>query len=279
MDFKYSSFGDKGGEQKKVEDATKKNYFALFPDEETLNQSLPNAFIINRPMSGVGGDGYFIHQDDGSIFLAVFDCMGHGHLASMMTRIYTNALKKVILEDEAQFPNRILHLMHDQIHEKFGKKEKKLLGTGADMGIVKINTHIGELDFAGAKMSLYEMVDGELQVIKADRMQIGELFEYEHSYKTQIIDLKRRKASKFYLFSDGVTDLVGGPDNKKLGLKKLKAMLEEHHELPIKEQKDIISNFLDVWSGSNKPLDDALIIGFSTDEINAERKYPIRVLS
>jgi serine phosphatase RsbU (regulator of sigma subunit) len=249
--------------EKRVEDATKKNYFELFPDEETLASSIPNAFIINRPMSGVGGDGYWLHEVDDSIFLAVFDCMGHGHLASMMTRIYTNALKKAILNDEETFPNRILYLMHEEIKEKFGSKEKKLLGTGADMGIVKYNPHIGELDFAGAKMNLYEVSEGELNTIKADRLQIGELFEYDHQYKTVIIDLKKKKATNFYLFSDGVTDLVGGPNNKKLGMKNLKALLEEIYSLPITKQKDVINDYLDKWSGSHKPLDDALIIGFS----------------
>ena len=259
-------FGLNNQDERKIEDATKKNYFSLFPDEETLNASIPNAFIINRPMSGVGGDGYWLHHDDGSTFLAVFDCMGHGHLASMMTRIYTNALKKAVLEELAYFPNTILHLMHDEIEEKFGKKEKRLLGTGADMAIVKVNTLIGELEFAGAKMNLYQVVDGELEVIKADRLQIGELFEYEHEYKTRIIDLKKNKASNFYLFSDGVTDLVGGSDNKKLGMKNVKKLLEENYHLPLKEQKEVISNFLDRWSGSNKPLDDALIIGFNLNE-------------
>ncbi len=254
--------------EKRVEDETKKNYFELFPDEETLAASIPNAFIINRPMNGVGGDGYWLHEVDHSIFLAVFDCMGHGHLASMMTRIYTNALKNAILNDEETFPNRILQNMHEEIKQKFGNKEKKLLGTGADMAIVKYNPLIGELDFAGAKMNLYEVIDGELNVVKADRLQIGELFEYEHEYKTLILDLKKRKATNFYLFSDGVTDLVGGPNNKKLGMKNLKALLEECYSMPIAEQKNHINDFLDRWSGSHKPLDDALLIGFSLPQNN-----------
>lgn len=245
-----------------IVDGAKKNYFEQFPEEQAIQQVLPDSFIINRPMSGVGGDGYWFHEADGCIYLVAFDCMGHGHLASMMTRIYTNALKKVVVGNELNFPNYILHLMHQEIKAKFQNNDKKLLGTGADFGIIKINTHIGELEFAGAKMNLVEVADGELNIIKSDRLQIGEMFDYEHNYKTEIIDLKKRETSSFYLFSDGVTDLVGGPNNKKLSLRELKRLVVENQHLSMQEQRAFFENFMDVWSGSQKPLDDALLIGF-----------------
>ena len=247
----------------KIEDGTRKNYFSLFPEEKTLRKSLPNSFIINNPMSTVGGDGYWFHQDEDTLFLAVFDCMGHGHLASMMTRIYTNVLKKVVINDGIVFPNQILQLMHQEIQAKFHKKEQRQLGTGADFGMIRVNLALQEMEFAGAKMNLFEVADNTLKIVKADRMQIGEFFDHPHEYKTVIFDLTKKKNSNFYLFSDGLKDLIGGPENKKFGSNNLKVLLEENYQYSMIEQKRRISTHLGKWLGSNSPLDDVLLVGFS----------------
>jgi len=189
--------------------------------------------------------------------------MGHGHLASMMTRVYANIIKSKIAKNGEEFPNRMLVEIHEAIRSKFEGKENVLLATGADFGIGKVNTDLKEMEFAGARMNLFEVADGKLNIIKADRMQIGDLFDYHHEYKTNIIDLKRKKTSSFFLLSDGIKDLIGGPANKKLGSSRLKTLLETAGELPIQKQKEYIKDYLFRWKGSNQALDDALIIGFS----------------
>ena len=246
----------------RLEDVTRKNYCSLFPDEEVLCESIPNAFIINNPMSGgVGGDGYWTHQDGKVAYLAVFDCMGHGHLASMMTRIYTTTLKKVIVERSINSPGAILEAVHEEVKSRFEEKENKHLYTGADMGIVKVNISDSEMEFAGAKMNLIQVVNGQFNTIKANRIQVGEMFEYEHKYHSVSIDIKAHPLSKFYLFSDGVKDLVGGPENKKLG-NNINVLLEENSKVSIKEQKKIFIDFFDNWSGYNLQSDDVFMIGF-----------------
>ncbi len=245
----------------KIEDGTRKNYFSLFPTEETIRKVIPQSFIINNPMSTVGGDGYWFEQDKDMILLAVFDCMGHGHLASMMTRIYINALKGIIEKHGIIFPHEILTLLHEEIKQKFQKNDKKVLGTGADFGIIRINRHLHELEFAGAKMNLYQVKDGKLDIIKADRMQVGEFFDHPHEYRTVIVDMNDASSSKFYLFSDGLKDLIGGPANKKLGSTRLNTLLEENYRSPLEREKANITKFLANWKGSNAALDDVLLLG------------------
>ena len=246
----------------KIEDGARKNYFSQFPTESTLKKRIPNSFIINNPMTTVGGDGYWFHQDEDTVFLAVFDCMGHGHLASMMTRIYTKALQKIVVENGVLFPNQILFQIHQEIQSKFHEK-KSQLGTGADFGMVRFNIPLNEMEFAGAKMNLFEVRDGELYIIKADRMQVGEYFDHPHDYKTVIFDLHKKRNSNFYLFSDGLKDLIGGPQNKKFGSTNLKLLLEENYQLSMPDQKRNIGTHLAKWQGSNNALDDVLLIGFN----------------
>ncbi len=247
----------------RIEDGTRKNYFSLLPSPELIRKSIPQSFVIINPMSTVGGDGYWFAENDSGILIAVFDCMGHGHIASMMTRFYIKLLKKTIDRRGIFFPSEVLHELHTAVKERFCNNKKSLLGTGADFGVVRINKKIREMEFAGAKMNLYEVADHQLSILKGDRIQVGEFFEHKHEYLTHIIDLKKRKKSRFYLFSDGVTDLVGGPENKKLGSQRLKKLLESNYSYSMEDQKIRISSALAKWQGSHSALDDVLLFGFA----------------
>ncbi len=248
----------------RMEDGTRRNYFSLLPSPERIKESIPNSFVIINPMNTVGGDGYWFAENDQAILLAVFDCMGHGHIASMMARTYIKLLKKIIDEQGIFFPNDILLEIHRAVQKKFKNNtvKKSLLGTGADFGIVRINKAISEMEFSGAKMNLYQVNEKGLNIIKADRIQVGEYFDHEHEYITHIIDLKKNN-SNFYLFSDGVTDLIGGPENKKFGSARLRQLLESSYSLSMEDQKQQLVSTLGKWQGSNMAFDDVLLFGFS----------------
>lgn len=244
-------------------DESLKNYFSAFPKEGFLQQQFKSGFVINRPMSGVGGDGYWVHSDINNKFLVVFDCMGHGRLASMMTRIYLNAIKSAIVDKGIIDPARILIDIHKSIEDRFRHKTNKLVGTGADMGIIRLDEKNNRLHYAGAKMDLVSILDGEIQRIKADKRQLGELFEFPHDYSTIQIELSEFLNSSFYLFSDGVADLIGGPNDKKLKYSNLKDILLKGHCLTMEEQKNLLEKSFADWAGINLPPDDLLMIGIS----------------
>lgn len=245
-----------------VKDRPTENYFSLFPEE--LLASMLDAFVINTPMTGgVGGDGFWVHQQGENLWVAVFDCMGHGHLASIMTRIYTTALNSVISKKEDWEPGNVLSEVHEVVKARFGKKNNLRVGTGADMGLLKINTVIREMDFAGAKMNLLQVSNGTIETLKANRIQVGEMFEHEHIYTTQRIQLNNTSKNNFYLSSDGWQDLFGGPDGKKLGKGRIREFVEELYDSPMAIQKEALMAFVDSWKGSHPQLDDILIVGFS----------------
>ena len=245
-----------------LEDVTKKNYFSLFPEEVVA--SFLDAFIINLPMSGkVGGDGFWIFKDGEDLFIALFDCMGHGHLASMMTRVYKQSLQRVMESYETRDPGTILRYLHHKIATKFSDREKLQVGTGADIGLLKINLAIRHVEFAGAKVDLMHVKNGQMEIVKADRMQIGEMFEMQHTYQTSTIVLEEGVKSNLYLSSDGFRDLMGGDKNKKLGKKMVADVILEHAHKPILDQKTLLTTFIDEWKGSNDQPDDVLIMGFA----------------
>ncbi len=244
------------------QDETAKNYFSLFPEERIV--SVLDAFVINQPMTGsVGGDGFWVHQTLKDLYIVVFDCMGHGHLASMMTRIYTKSLEYVLEVQKEEDPGKILAALHDEIKKKFEGKKNLQIGSGADVGIAKVDMMTRRIEFAGAKMELLMVDHKEMTSVKPGRIQVGDHFEVDHQYETKIIELESSAKVNFYLSSDGFKDLFGGFEAKKLGKTKVRELLEKSYDLPMQKQKKYIGDFLEQWSGGFRPLDDVLIVGFS----------------
>lgn len=244
------------------EDETQRNYFSLFPEE--LLASVIESFVINKPMIGkAGGDGFWVHQDADHLYVVLFDCMGHGHLASMMTRVYTQSIQKIVVDEDIKDPGTILRYLHHRIGVKFKERKNLQVGTGADVGVLKINLEVREIEFAGAKTDLIHIQEGVMNLVKADRLQIGDLWDYQHQYQTRQVPLKEGLKSNFYLASDGFKDLMGGDAGKKLGKKKVQEILEGNYGQSMMVQKENILKFMQEWSGSHMLIDDLLILGFA----------------
>ncbi|MGZ6520049.1 MAG: hypothetical protein ACXVED_20900, partial [Bacteroidia bacterium] len=64
-----------------------------------------------------------------------------------------------------------------------------------------------------------------------------------------------------FLFTDGLPDQVGGEDKRKLMTRTIKTFLETNANLSMPELKESVINFYSNWKGSNKQIDDILIIG------------------
>ncbi|HHP7240945.1 MAG TPA: PP2C family protein-serine/threonine phosphatase [Cyclobacteriaceae bacterium] len=260
-----SESGKDKGFKSNLRDESLVNYFSSFPEESLIKKFFKNAFIINRPMSGVGGDGYWLYyeEDIGLVYVIVYDCMGHGRLASIMTRIYLNAIKEVVETKKVRDPAEILTEIHATIGRNFKDKQDKQVGSGADMGVLKFDTNNRKVLFAGAKMDLVHISGNMVNRIKADKKQLGVLFDYKHDYHTNDIAIPETKTSNFYLFSDGVTDLIGGPNDKKLKFSNLLEILKGVQKIPIEGQKQAIEKEFNNWAGHNTQLDDLLMIGIS----------------
>lgn len=241
-------------------DQARKNYFSLLPDEEVMRENLPGTFVINKPKANVGGDGFWLYKKEDLLFLAVFDCMGEGHLASMMTRIYSNALKKLVVDYKIEFPGAILQFIHREILARFKDKENIQLSTGADLGIVKMDLKTRRLEFSGAGMDLLREKDNKIEVIKGDSIKIGQLDSTSGEYNST--SFEGEGVSRYYLATDGVSNLIGGTSLKRLGVENFKIILKNSLKYKTEERKDKIWSDLMKWSGLKDQNDDILIISF-----------------
>lgn len=249
----------------KIEDSTRKNYFSVLPQEQKLQDAFSDAFVINKPKGRVGGDGFWLHRHGDDVYLALFTCVGEGHLASMMIRIYMNALKKMVEAYSIEYTGSILQFLHREVQARFKDKNNILLNTNANVGIIKLNKNSNEMEFAGANMDLIQSNENGTHIIKGEKHQVGQNAEMRHSYSS--ILLENTYNSCFYLSSSGVFNLIGGPDFKKLTAKTFGDFLTERRNATMRDQKILAEQYLSSWTGANRQNDDIMVIGFKSSFI------------
>lgn len=243
------------------------NYFAELLSQEEMAYELGSCIIINEPLRSVGGDGYCLIKDDqGGSFLILFDCMGHGHLASIMTRKCQQFIQKAIFDEKASLPSEVLQSVHKQIFMEFGSQQG-VLGTGVDMGVVKFDPAKEQLTMAGAKTDMILVDGGDFHRVRGDRRSIGVHFDRLCAFEDHQIAYEELAHMRLFMFSDGLTDLFGGPSKKRLSSSGALKLLASSYDSDILLHKKAISKSIDQWEGLSERMDDLLIIGVELDEV------------
>jgi serine phosphatase RsbU (regulator of sigma subunit) len=120
-----------------------------------------------------------------------------------------------------------------------------------------IQTNI--LEFAGANNSLYLILDGEMVVLRGDKVGISAEYEISNSYTN--IEIEVKKGDVIYLTSDGLPDQFGGPKYKKYTYVKMQNFLTSIHNEPMEHQYGLLKKELANWQGDKDQTDDICLMG------------------
>ncbi|WP_421920075.1 response regulator [Marinifilum sp.] len=252
---------------------------SILPDSEHFRRLYPKSFIINLPKHVIGGDFYWIQQNYHKNSIAVFDCTGHGVPAAMLT-----VMGQMELHTLSQNGNEI---QADQIFPLLSRKFSCVLNTSGDTytqydgmdGIFcSIYPQESIVEFVGAKRSLVLIRKNNTQLIvnnedteakisnnqfslfeiAGDRNSIGKESEF---VEFSVNKIKFQTGDRIFLYSDGITDQLGGDQQKRLKRKQFFEKLLEVQNKSINLQKSDIFNWLEKWKNSNEQTDDILVIG------------------
>lgn len=243
---------------------------AVLPAPDKLQTTLPESFVFFRPLDIVSGDFYFYAQKGHSTILVAADCTGHGVPGAFMSLIGNDLLYEIVNVLNITDPDKILNLLRQEVIRVLNQKEEN---NEDGMDIVVCTIHLipehlqlalgkPHMEYAGAMNPIIYFQEGKIHQIKGDRIIIGGVKdEKEVSFTKHRIALD--KPTVFYIFSDGIQDQFGGKNNKKFTPKRLRNLLQEVHQKPMQEQKEIISSTIEDWrkQGQEKQIDDMLLIG------------------
>lgn len=235
---------------------------AVLPPEDRVQRDIPLSFIFYRPKDIVSGDFFWFYSIDANRYiLAVADCTGHGVPGAFMTVIGSNLLNQVVIENHIYSPGKILseldHRLTSTLRQE--KQHRGLVQDGMDIAIIYVDRSKSEIVFSSAKRPMIFVRDGKLEEQKGSKLSIGGLRTEEKIFSE--ITHQYQEDDCLYLYSDGMVDQFGGPQNKKMTSKRLREKILEISEFPVHDQSKQIEELFQSWKGSNEQTDDVLMIG------------------
>lgn len=235
---------------------------AALPDDDILKHIGFEYFIYFKPRDIVSGDFYWMKRIEKHVVIIAADCTGHGVPGAFVSMLGMSFLNEII-------PVSNFNLSAAEILEKLRiavKKSLKQTGKmsepkdGMDISLCIINENDYTLEFAGAFNPLFQVRNGELNVIKPTLNPIGIHFK-EIPFENNKINLQ--KDDMYYIFSDGYCDQFGGDKGDKFSKKQFKQLLSNISDRLLPMQLEVLENVMDKWKGTAyEQIDDQLIIGF-----------------
>ncbi len=252
---------------------------SILPDAENFRRLFSKSFIINLPKHIVSGDFYWIQQNFHKKSIGLFDCTGHGVPAAMLT-----VMGQMELHTLSQNGNEV---SAEHVFPLLSQKFSRILNTsgdtytqydGMDGLFCSIYPQDNILEFVGAKRSLVlirktsdslkidsKFVEAKDQnneyslfEIPGDRNSIGKESEFAEFTTKKI---KTQPGDRIFMYTDGITDQLGGQQLKTLKKKQFYEKLMSIQSKSINLQKSDIFNWFENWKENNEQTDDILIIG------------------
>jgi len=230
---------------------------ALLPQTDVLRAIFPDSFILFRPKDIVSGDFYWMAERNGTVFLAVGDCTGHGVPGAMLSVIGLNSLNRCISDLGLFRPKDVLMQMTLDLLVTFEGAGAQVRD-GMDIALCAIDLKARTLTYAGANNPLWIARNGEMLVLKAARRAVG--FHDGVAAFTQE-ETALQKGDAIYLSSDGFQDQMGGPSGKKYMTRRFRELLLSTSTLPMDGQHLAILQEFTTWKGDSEQTDDVCVMG------------------
>ena len=130
---------------------------------------------------------------------------------------------------------------------------------GMDVAAYVVNEKQMTLSFAGANNPLVLIRNGEVQVIKPDKMPVGISVVMK---PFQSVTMELHKGDCLYTYSDGFQDQFNIESEKKFQKSRLRDLLLEIHQRPMNEQRELLNLVFKEWRGpAENQTDDVVIMG------------------
>jgi len=243
---------------------------AMLPTLASIQNSLPQSFILFKPRDIVSGDFYWFNevqrQERTLQIIASIDCTGHGVPGAFMSMIGNELLNSIVYK----MTDIEINVVLDQLHEgvtRILKQRETSNRDGMDMTMALIDKKNKKFDVSGAKNPYFIIQNNEITQHKVDKMPIGggDWGRGDAGFTKQSFEIV--SPTYLYLFSDGYQDQFGGKEKRKFMIKRMRELVFEIYQKPIAQQHQILDKTIEDWKkeGREEQVDDILFIGMRLD--------------
>lgn len=265
---------------------------AMLASPDVLNGMVKGLVLWWQPLHTVGGDYYSLQRlgdanvpGDEKALIFIADCTGHGVPGAFLTLVVANALEQLTRsardsrnEQRLMQPAEMLKALDKMVRWRLQQSGDADFDDGFDAGLCLWDPKTRQLQFAGAGIGLVQVeqaphaTDREAIALfhKGSRRGLGSSDAARHGEAVlaercdlvdQVIEVK--SSSRFYLFSDGMTDHMGGGAQRMIfGRSRLMGLIEKTAELGLAKQLSTIKTELNRYRAGEAVRDDISCIAF-----------------
>ena len=236
---------------------------SILPEVTRIRKAFPKSFIYYLPRDVISGDFPWFFETNEAWYIAAVDCTGHGVPGALLSLVGLFLMNNITGLNQGITAGELCEALHQEVRRTLKQdREKPETRDGMDMALCRFLKKEPVMEFAGAHRPLYVLSEGEITEYKGDRKAIGGLRHRkkpEQPFTNHRVDY--RPGDKFFIFTDGLTDQMGGPSGLKYGSARVRQVLLENAGYTIHQFHDLFQSDFSAWMGNDRQLDDLLLIG------------------
>lgn len=234
---------------------------SILPNLSRHKQLFKSFMRLYLPKDVVSGDFYVVESFDDYTLIALGDCTGHGVPGAFLTLLGSNFLQRIAVENKVVSPARILELLHAQLFTMLNRNREETIRDGMELGLCIYNHKTKKLTFAGAGLFMVYFCNNVQNIVQGSKRSIGD--ENHGKVEFEETEILLSGSEKFYLFSDGYRDQLGGNEKRKrYSRARFLETLQTIKNLPSFQQEFYLKLKLDEHKGRHEQTDDITVIGF-----------------
>ena len=237
----------------------------FLPSETDLAEAMGDYFLLWRPRDGVGGDAYWIRRTPDHTMVAVFDCTGHGVPGAFLSLIVYSLFEQNYDDACRNDPGLLLSRLNRAVKQALSQHDTGDLSDGMEGSVCCVDRRTNIMHFAGARSHMFIGNHEGIREIKGDRQGVGFAgVPDDRKFTNHSISLRGVDAA--YLFTDGITDQIGGQKRLPWGRHRIREWLQSHQDLSMADQQRGLEQAFAEYMGKIDQRDDVTVLGFSIRE-------------
>ncbi len=236
---------------------------SILPDTARIRKAFPKSFVYYAPRDVISGDFPWFYETDDSYYIAAVDCTGHGVPGALLSLVGLFLMNNITGLHPDISAGELCEALHLEVRKALKQdRDKSETRDGMDMALCRFMKKRPVMEYAGAHRPLYVLSEGEVMVHKGDRKAIGGLKHPRNPEKPFTnVEVSYQPGDKFFFFTDGFTDQIGGPDGLSYGSGRLRQELLENPAYTLPQFNEHLRKDFSTWMGNERQLDDLLLIG------------------
>jgi serine phosphatase RsbU (regulator of sigma subunit) len=241
---------------KKVQDC-------IFPERKEIAEVFPHHAVINKPKHIVGGDiVYFRYVPrEHRVIAGVLDCTGHGVPAALLSVLAHETLNSCV--DESEGLDGLLERFNNKLYRRLMKSGDFGSHQSVDVALAEIDLVNHTISISGAHRPVF-YYDSATDTMEQYRFQTSAIGTNEKKAADfQVVTRGYAPKDNLYFFTDGITDQMGGANDKKLKRSSLFSFLHRITNNPMLQQEIEMNYFFYKWRGESEQTDDVTIFALN----------------